>query len=57
MDSFLLSLFELLTFLNEDEVHLMRELTQSSVLEESIKPSNGVPLEGKFIMMKWMDDN
>ncbi|CDY71477.1 BnaAnng37590D, partial [Brassica napus] len=60
-----LSVSELLTFLNEDEVVLVRVLTQSSVLHEAMEWSS---LEGKLdlhgmhlssaylIMMQWMDE-
>lgn len=60
-----LSVSEVLTFLNEDEVVLVRALTQSSVLHEAMEWSS---LEGKLdlhgmhlssaylIMMQWMDE-
>ncbi|CAH2051506.1 unnamed protein product [Thlaspi arvense] len=65
LDSCPLSLSELLTFLNEDEVVLVRVLTQSSVLDEAIEWNS---LEGKLdlhgmhlsssylIMLQWMNE-
>lgn len=61
-----LSVSELLTFLNEDEVTLVRELTRSSVLDEAMVEWSS--LEGKLdlhgmhlsssylLMMQWMDE-
>lgn len=65
LESCPLSLSELLTFLNEDEVILVSELTRSSVLDESIEWTavegkldlHGMHLSSSYlIMMQWMDE-
>ncbi|XP_010489318.1 PREDICTED: pentatricopeptide repeat-containing protein At2g17033-like isoform X1 [Camelina sativa] len=66
LDNCPVSLSELLTILNEDEALLVRELTQSSVLDEAIQWNaaveckldlHGMHLSASYlIMLQWMDE-